>query len=86
MVLCGPSELYFLVQDTKGNAKASVRYIYQIADTLKKNGFKLVIDHINDNPSDNRLENLQIVTHRFNVYSFTSSQIGPPSENYQFNF
>jgi hypothetical protein len=31
------------------------------------NGFKLVIDHINDNPSDNRLENLQIVTHRFNV-------------------
>jgi hypothetical protein len=23
---------------------------------------------------------------RFNVYSFTSSQIGPPSENYQFNF
>jgi hypothetical protein len=33
----------------------------------KSNGFKLVIDHINDNPSDNRLENLQIVTHRFNV-------------------
>ena len=29
--------------------------------------YKLVIDHINDNPSDNRIENLQIVTHRFNV-------------------
>jgi hypothetical protein len=31
------------------------------------NGFNLVIDHINDNPSDNRLENLQVVTHRFNT-------------------
>jgi hypothetical protein len=31
-------------------------------------GYKLVVDHINDNKLDNRLENLQIVTHRFNVY------------------
>lgn len=31
-------------------------------------GYKLVIDHINDNQKDNRVENLQIVTHRFNVY------------------
>ena len=30
-------------------------------------GHKLVIDHINDNSQDNRLENLQIVTARFNV-------------------
>jgi hypothetical protein len=29
-------------------------------------GLKLVIDHINDNPLDNRLENLQIVSNRFN--------------------
>lgn len=29
-------------------------------------GFKLVIDHINDIKTDNRLENLQIVTSRFN--------------------
>ncbi len=29
---------------------------------------KLVIDHINDLKSDNRLENLQIVTNRFNAY------------------
>ena len=27
----------------------------------------LVIDHINDNPSDNRLENLQIITQRENT-------------------
>lgn len=31
------------------------------------NGHRKVIDHINDNPSDNRVENLQIVTQRFNV-------------------
>ena len=31
------------------------------------NGFELVIDHINDDPSDNRVENLQIVTQRFNA-------------------
>jgi hypothetical protein len=30
-------------------------------------GLKLVIDHINDNPLDNRVENLQIVTNRFNT-------------------
>ena len=30
-------------------------------------GFNLVIDHINDNPSDNRVENLQIVTNRYNT-------------------
>lgn len=29
-------------------------------------GLKLVIDHINDNKLDNRLENLQIVTNRYN--------------------
>jgi hypothetical protein len=30
-------------------------------------GHKLVIDHINDNKLDNRFENLQIVTQRFNT-------------------
>jgi hypothetical protein len=29
-------------------------------------GHKLVIDHIDDNPSNNRVDNLQIVTSRFN--------------------
>jgi hypothetical protein len=39
------SKIYFLVQDTKGNAKASVRYIYQMALTLKNNGFNPIILH-----------------------------------------
>jgi hypothetical protein len=34
-----------MVQDTKGNAKASVRYIYQMALTLKRNGYNAIILH-----------------------------------------
>jgi hypothetical protein len=39
------SRIYFMVQDTKGNAKASVRYIYQMALTLKRAGFNAIILH-----------------------------------------
>lgn len=39
------ARLYFLTQDTKGNAKASVRFIYQVAKTLKDNGFNPIILH-----------------------------------------
>jgi len=39
------ARIYFLVQDTKGNAKASVRHIYQMAKTLKDNGFNPIILH-----------------------------------------
>jgi len=38
-------KIYFLVQDTKGNAKASVAYIYQMALTLKKDGYNSIILH-----------------------------------------
>lgn len=34
-----------MVQDTKGNAKASVRYIYQLAYSLKNAGYNAIILH-----------------------------------------
>lgn len=39
------SRVYFIVNDTKGNPKASIRYIYQLAETLKLNGFNPIILH-----------------------------------------
>jgi hypothetical protein len=39
------NRLYFMVQDTKGNAKASVRYIYELAMTLKKHEYNPIILH-----------------------------------------
>ena len=39
------SRLYFVVQDTKGNVKASVRYIYEMAMALKKDGYNPIILH-----------------------------------------
>ena len=41
------SRLYFVVQDTKGNAKASLRYVYQMAMVLKKDGYNPIILHEN---------------------------------------
>ncbi len=42
-------------------------------------GYNLVVDHINDNSKDNRVENLQIVTARFNAYKTQ----GKYSSNYK---
>ena len=39
------ARIFFLVQDTKGNAKASVRYIYQMAKALLDKGFNPIILH-----------------------------------------
>ena len=39
------SRIYFLVQDTKGNAKASIKYIYDMALTLKNAGYNAIILH-----------------------------------------
>ena len=41
------SRLYFVVQDTKGNAKASLRHVYQIAYVLKTNGYNPIMLHEN---------------------------------------
>ena len=39
------SRIYFFVQDTKGNARASVKQIYDIALTLKNAGYNTIILH-----------------------------------------
>lgn len=39
------SKIFFLVQDTKGNAKASISYIYDMALALKQDNFNVVILH-----------------------------------------
>lgn len=39
------SRIYFLVQDTKGNVKASVKYTYDMALTLKNAGYNSIILH-----------------------------------------
>lgn len=39
------SKIYFFVHDTKGNAKASIKYIYDMALTLKENGFNVIMLH-----------------------------------------
>ena len=39
------SRIYFFVQDTKGHAKASIRYIYQMAMTLKQANYNAIILH-----------------------------------------
>jgi hypothetical protein len=53
------------------NKKQSVKKIHQLLAMCflehKTNGHTLVVDHINNNPSDNRLENLQIITNRENL-------------------
>jgi hypothetical protein len=53
-------------------SKAKTFFVHQLVAIAFLNhkpcGNQMVIDHINDNPSDNRLENLQIVTNRFNSH------------------
>ena len=39
------SKIYLLVQDTKGNAKASIAYIYRLGLSLQNNGFNPIMLH-----------------------------------------
>lgn len=39
------NRIYLFVQDTKGNPKASIRYIYQMGMALKDNGYNPIILH-----------------------------------------
>jgi hypothetical protein len=37
------NRIYFFVQDTRGNAKASIKYIYDMALTLKNEGYNVIM-------------------------------------------
>lgn len=39
------ARIYFFVMDTKGNGKASIKYTYDMALTLKRNGYNSIILH-----------------------------------------
>jgi hypothetical protein len=53
------------------HGKAKSRLVHQLVAIVFLNhvpcGKKLVVDHINDNKHDNIVNNLQIVTHRYNI-------------------
>jgi len=51
-----------IVKNTKIHKLVAVEFLNHIAC-----GYELVIDHKNDDKTDNRVENLQIVTQRFNA-------------------
>ena len=53
-----------------GNSKCTTRKIHQLVAMAFLNhtpcGYKIVVDHKNNNPLDNRVENLQLITAREN--------------------
>ena len=61
----------YLVNCLRKNNKGKIHKVHQLVAISFLNhvpcGMKLVIDHINDDKLDNRVENLQIVTNRFNA-------------------
>jgi hypothetical protein len=64
------SRKYIIVSLRKDSIKKTFRIHSLVAESFLnhvRNGkMDLVIDHINDNPSDNKVENLQIITQREN--------------------
>ena len=54
------------------NGKAKNFLVHQLVAIAFLNhipcGHKLVVDHINNDKYDNRVDNLQVTTHRYNVY------------------
>ena len=65
------SRKYIIVSLRKDSIRKTFRVHSLVAESFLnhvRNGrMDLVIDHINDNPSDNRVENLQIITQRENT-------------------
>jgi hypothetical protein len=60
---------YYFVNLSKEGKMKSIKVHVLVAMAFfghKTNGYKIVVDHINNNPSDNRLENLQLISQREN--------------------
>jgi hypothetical protein len=55
-----------LYKDKKVNTRTLHSLVAEVFLNHLSCGHKIVIDHINNNPKDNRAENLQVVTQRFN--------------------
>lgn len=65
---------YAFVKIFNNTSKLTYKVHQLVAMTFlnhKPCGMKLIIDHINENKIDNRVENLQIVTNRYNVSKST---------------
>ena len=61
---------YYNVSFHKNGKRNTVHPHKLVAESFlghKRCGLKLVVDHINNNPLDNRLENLQVITQRQNA-------------------
>jgi len=73
---------YFIVtlfKDKKGKTKTIHQLVAAAFLGHIPNGYVLVVDHINHNPKDNRVENLQIITHRENM-SKDKFRLNPKSQ------
>lgn len=60
------NKIYFLVQNTKGNIKGAVRYIYQMSLSLIQNGFNVTILHEDEdfkNLSESLGEDYNVIPH-----------------------
>lgn len=72
MKLCNDGNNYLYVGLSKNNKRKNIKVHKLVAMAFlnhKPNGtLKIVIDHINNDSLDNRLENLQIITQRENAY------------------
>jgi len=67
---CDAGKGYLKVNLSKEGKSKNV-YIHQLVAIAflnhTPNGNKVIVDHVNNNRSNNRLENLQLITHRLNL-------------------
>ncbi len=77
-----PKSISYYVVSLRLNNKAKTYTVHQLVAMAFLNhipcGHKLVVDHINNDKLDNRAENLQIVTSRFNLNKSTTSSLNLP--------